>query len=282
MTTNAALGKALRIGSLTAIGWTTLVLVPLGQLTAQEIEPSQIASDAMAANPDNQLQANYNFPAPNPELVNDEMREWPAHHLLIDEAGGITLDGNATQPADLLGSLQSTETPGFTDTFGWWGTNVSASEDVPFRAVLPVLMLFNEANFDDFTLAGLEEFRTFDIGNESKPPPEATNRFQGRAGRYELPVFVAYSQSHGGCFASLNGRIISSTTLYDTAFTTLDSLVQRAGGVEAILDDPKILHAIVARIQARPDTPWSCIAGAAYNIQASGYPVVRFEAVDQN
>lgn len=75
---------------------------------------------------------------------------------------------------------------------------------------------------------------------------------------------------------------VSSEELYNQAFERLDNIVQRAGGVEAIMEDPDAIPQV--HIRADKNAPWRCIAGAIYNIQAAGYPTVGFisNPVDPN
>ncbi|MEL7189350.1 MAG: biopolymer transporter ExbD [Pseudomonadota bacterium] len=75
---------------------------------------------------------------------------------------------------------------------------------------------------------------------------------------------------------------VSSTELYDKAFERLDKIVQRAGGVEAIMEDPEAIPQV--HIRADTEAPWKCVAGAIYNVQAAGYPTVGFisNPVDPN
>ncbi|MEM7667008.1 MAG: biopolymer transporter ExbD [Pseudomonadota bacterium] len=67
---------------------------------------------------------------------------------------------------------------------------------------------------------------------------------------------------------------VTSEQLYDQAFTRLDNIVQRAGGVEAIMEDPEAIPQVHIRADKR--APWRCVAGAIYNVQAAGYPTVGF------
>ena len=67
---------------------------------------------------------------------------------------------------------------------------------------------------------------------------------------------------------------VDSTQLYDQAFERLDKIVQRAGGMEAIMEDPEKIPQV--HIRADVEAPWRCVAGAIYNIQAAGYPTVGF------
>ena len=67
---------------------------------------------------------------------------------------------------------------------------------------------------------------------------------------------------------------VSSEELYDQAFTRLDNIVQRAGGPEAIMENPDAIPQVHIRADKR--APWRCVAGAIYNVQAAGYPTVGF------
>ena len=75
---------------------------------------------------------------------------------------------------------------------------------------------------------------------------------------------------------------VTSEELYDEAFRRLDAIVQRAGGPEAILDDPDAIPQV--HIRGDKDAPWRCVAGTIYNVQAAGYPTVGFisNPVDPN
>ncbi len=75
---------------------------------------------------------------------------------------------------------------------------------------------------------------------------------------------------------------VTSEELYDRAFERLDAIVQRAGGVEAIMEDPDQIPQV--HIRGDVNAPWRCIAGAIYNVQAAGYPTVGFisNPVDPN
>lgn len=67
---------------------------------------------------------------------------------------------------------------------------------------------------------------------------------------------------------------VSSTELYDQAFTRLDNIVQAAGGPEAIMEDPDRIPQV--HIRGDVNAPWRCVAGTIYNVQAAGYPTVGF------
>jgi len=75
---------------------------------------------------------------------------------------------------------------------------------------------------------------------------------------------------------------VTSEELYDDAFNRLDSIVQRAGGAEEIMNDPERIPQV--HIRGDVNAPWQCVAGAIYNVQAAGYPTVGFisNPVDPN
>jgi biopolymer transport protein ExbD len=87
----------------------------------------------------------------------------------------------------------------------------------------------------------------------------------------------------GECRVYFNNTTpVDSTELYDQAFNRLDDIVQRAGGPEAMMADPDMIPQVL--IRADVNTPWRCVAGAIYNVQAAGYPTVGFisNPVDPN
>jgi biopolymer transport protein ExbD len=75
---------------------------------------------------------------------------------------------------------------------------------------------------------------------------------------------------------------VDSQELYDQAFSRLDRIVQRAGGVEAFADDPDKVPQV--HIRGDVNAPWRCVAGTIFNVQAAGYPTVGFisNPVDPN
>ena len=75
---------------------------------------------------------------------------------------------------------------------------------------------------------------------------------------------------------------VTSEELYDQAFSRLDAIVQRAGGPEAIMEEPDAIPQV--HIRGDKNAPWKCVAGAIYNVQAAGYPTVGFisNPVDPN
>jgi biopolymer transport protein ExbD len=105
------------------------------------------------------------------------------------------------------------------------------------------------------------------------------------AGRTPSTVDTAYSGAtrDGECRVFFNNTTpVTNEELYDQAFARLDAIVQRAGGIEALIADPEQIPQV--HIRADVNTPWRCVAGAIYNIQAAGYPTVGFisNPVDPN
>ena len=105
------------------------------------------------------------------------------------------------------------------------------------------------------------------------------------AGRTPALVDTAYSGAsrNGECRVFFNNITpVTNDELYDRAFARLDAIVQRAGGIEALIADPEQIPQV--HLRADVNTPWRCVAGAIYNIQAAGYPTVGFisNAVDPN
>ncbi len=88
------------------------------------------------------------------------------------------------------------------------------------------------------------------------------------------PGFEGASRN-GECRIYFNNVLpVTSEELYDRAFTRLDNIVQRAGGPEAIMEDPEMIPQV--HIRGDVNAPWRCVAGAIYNVQAAGYPTVGF------
>lgn len=67
---------------------------------------------------------------------------------------------------------------------------------------------------------------------------------------------------------------VTSAELEKQAFERLDNIVQRAGGAEALMEDPEKIPQV--HIRGDVNAPWRCVAGAIYNVQRAGYPVVGF------
>jgi biopolymer transport protein ExbD len=96
------------------------------------------------------------------------------------------------------------------------------------------------------------------------------------------PGFAGASRS-GECRVYFNNvTAVSSEELRDRAFKRLDDVVKRAGGPEALKDNPEAIPQV--HIRGDVQAPWRCVAGAIYNVQVSGYPTVGFisNPVDPN
>ncbi|MXO55555.1 biopolymer transporter ExbD [Altererythrobacter gangjinensis] len=79
----------------------------------------------------------------------------------------------------------------------------------------------------------------------------------------------------GECRVYFNNTTpVDARELYDQAFERLEAIVERAGGVEAIMDDPEKIPQV--HIRGDVDAPWRCVAGTIYNVQAAGYPTIGF------
>ena len=88
---------------------------------------------------------------------------------------------------------------------------------------------------------------------------------------------TAYSGAsrEGECRVYFNNTtLVDSQELYDEAFQRLDAIVQRAGGIEALVANPEQIPQV--HIRADVNAPWRCVAGAIFNVQAAGYPTVGF------
>ena len=87
----------------------------------------------------------------------------------------------------------------------------------------------------------------------------------------------------GQCRVFINNTtLVDSSELYDQAFARLDAIVQRAGGPEAIMQQPELIPQV--HIRGDVNAPWRCVAGTIFNVQAAGYPTVGFisNPVDPN
>ena len=71
-----------------------------------------------------------------------------------------------------------------------------------------------------------------------------------------------------------NTTLVDSQELFDRAFERLDAIVQRAGGAEAIMQDPEKIPQVL--IRADTNTPWRCVAGTIFTVQRAAYPTVGF------
>ena len=103
------------------------------------------------------------------------------------------------------------------------------------------------------------------------------------AGRSAGEPGVEGAAREGECRVYFNNVApVTSEELYDQAFERLDAIVTRAGGPEAIMEDPDLIPQV--HIRGDVNAPWRCVAGTIYNVQAAGYPTVGFisNPVDPN
>ena len=94
--------------------------------------------------------------------------------------------------------------------------------------------------------------------------------------------FAGASRS-GQCRIYINNITpVTSDELQERAFKRLDAIVNAAGGAEALMADPEKIPQV--HIRGDVNAPWQCVAGAIYNIQRAGYPIVGFisNPVDPN
>jgi len=103
------------------------------------------------------------------------------------------------------------------------------------------------------------------------------------AGRSAGEPGFAGATREGECRIYFNNITpVSSDELQKMAFDRLDAIVQRAGGPEALMDDPEQIPQV--HIRGDVNAPWRCVAGAIFNVQMAGYPIVGFisNPVDPN
>ncbi len=88
------------------------------------------------------------------------------------------------------------------------------------------------------------------------------------------PGFSGASRG-GECRVYFNNvTSVSSEELQKMAFDRLDAIVKRAGGPEALMENPDQIPQV--HIRGDVNAPWKCVAGAIYNVQLAGYPIVGF------
>ena len=96
----------------------------------------------------------------------------------------------------------------------------------------------------------------------------------GREPAFRDTAYTGASRN-GECRVFFNNVTpVDSQELYDKAFQRLDTLVKRAGGAEAMMQNPDLIPQV--HIRGDVNAPWRCVAGTIYNIQAAGYPTVGF------
>ncbi|MFO1255244.1 MAG: biopolymer transporter ExbD [Sphingomonadaceae bacterium] len=75
---------------------------------------------------------------------------------------------------------------------------------------------------------------------------------------------------------------VDSNELLKLSYERLDRIVKRAGGPDALKNNPDLVPQV--HIRGDVNAPWRCVAGAIYNVQMAGYPTVGFisNPVDPN
>ena len=83
------------------------------------------------------------------------------------------------------------------------------------------------------------------------------------------------AQTGGACRVYFNGIIaVDSNELLKMAAKRLEVIIKKAGGIDAIRDNPELIPEV--HIRGDQNAPWRCVAGAVANIQYAGYPTVGF------
>ena len=103
------------------------------------------------------------------------------------------------------------------------------------------------------------------------------------AGRSAGEAGFAGASRNGECRVYFNNITpVSPDELEKKAFERLDTIVQAAGGPEALMADPEKIPQV--HIRGDVNAPWRCVAGSIYRIQRAGYPIVGFisNPVDPN
>jgi biopolymer transport protein ExbD len=79
----------------------------------------------------------------------------------------------------------------------------------------------------------------------------------------------------GECRVYFNNIMpVDSNELLKLSYERLDRIVKRAGGPEALANNPELVPQV--HIRGDVSAPWRCVAGAIYNVQMAGYPTVGF------
>jgi biopolymer transport protein ExbD len=116
------------------------------------------------------------------------------------------------------------------------------------------------------------------VSQESKDKVEnllLTVTTTDRSGRSAGDPGYEGASRYGQCRIYFNNITpVNSQELRDQAFKRLDAIVKRAGGPEALKNNPDKVPQV--HIRGDVNAPWRCIAGAIYNVQISGYPTVGF------
>ena len=83
------------------------------------------------------------------------------------------------------------------------------------------------------------------------------------------------AQTGGECRVYFNNiTAVDSAELLTMAADRLKKIIDRAGGVEAIKNNPEQIPEV--HIRGDQNAPWRCVAGVVANVQYAGYPTVGF------
>ncbi|WP_205518081.1 biopolymer transporter ExbD [Sphingorhabdus sp. Alg239-R122] len=133
-----------------------------------------------------------------------------------------------------------------------------------FLIAIPVAI----QNVDQLEIPILENEKSDDSAENVLLSISATDD-AGRAPN--TPGYTGASQN-GECMVYLQVTPVDSQQLYDFSLKRMESFIESRGGVENIdPDDVPEVH-----IRSDVNTPWQCIGGAIYQMQAAGYPAVGF------
>lgn len=89
------------------------------------------------------------------------------------------------------------------------------------------------------------------------------------------PGYTGVPSPQGQCRVYFNNITpVSSDELYERVAARLEVLIERAGGPDAMMENPDLIPEVHIRGDKR--VPWRCVAGAIYTVQIAGYPIVGF------
>ena len=219
------------------------------------------------AQPEN-LAASYRYDVPQPYEIPDPIA---SQTIKIAADGSLSVEGTAISRADIEANFAALSEQ--SDRTVW----IVVEKDTVFADAVDTLLAARR--WGKAELPRLADFQKFEKHELSQGASEGSHSFEGEFSELEMPVSVRADASGVSCFVLFDGSARSSDELYDMAFVRLDNIVHKTGGVEAVLANPDVIDNLLARIQGEPDTPWHCVAGAIYAVQAAGWPVIRLEVV---
>ncbi len=201
----------------------------------------------------------------------DEPRANPERALEISESGAVTLAGVEIALSGIGDILQRTR-PAEASKVG-----VIVAKDALISTVAPKLSAISEAG--EFQLLNLEEHRRYENPSADSDLMLNEEVFAKPLRETELAVKVGYVVKNDSCVVMLDGVMVGPEELFDSSFEVLDDIVMRSGGSDAVLANKELLESLVARFRVPGDTPWRCVAGAFYYVQAAGWPELQLDVV---